>query len=205
MDIRNVTQGSATPVKSQTSNKAKQHDNAKGSSVKESTAKDDVAAVYEKSEQTNASEPNKTSKKAVDKSTIDQLKAEADRRTQTLRNLVKEMLLKQGVAVDESNFYRTIKEGNYEVSDEVRLQAQKDIAEDGYYGVKQTSDRLVSFAKALTGGDPSKADEMIDAVLKGFNEATKVWGSELPEISKRTLEETTRKLEEWKSSMNSNI
>ena len=40
------------------------------------------------------------------------------------------------------------------MDEKTRLQAQKDIAEDGYWGVEQTSERLVSFAKALSGGDP---------------------------------------------------
>jgi hypothetical protein len=64
--------------------------------------------------------------------------------------------------------------------------------------VDQTSERILSFAKALTGGDISKADEMIEAVKKGFEQATKAWGGELPDISKRTLEEAIKKLEAWR-------
>ena len=37
---------------------------------------------------------------------------------------------------------------------------QKDIAEDGYWGVEKTSDRILDFAKALSGGDKDKADEL---------------------------------------------
>ena len=42
-----------------------------------------------------------------------------------------------------------------------------DIAEDGYWGVNKTSDRLVSMAIALAGGDTDKADELKNAITKG--------------------------------------
>ncbi len=53
--------------------------------------------------------------------------------------------------------------------------AQADIAEDGYWGVEQTSDRILDFAKALSGDDPDKADAMLEAFKKGFEQATKSW------------------------------
>ena len=49
-------------------------------------------------------------------------------------------------------------DGNFTVDEETQKQAQADIAEDGYWGVEQTSDRILDFAKALSGNDPEKAD-----------------------------------------------
>ena len=66
--------------------------------------------------------------------------------------------------------------------------AQEAISDDGYWGIKQTSDRMVSMAIALTGGDTDKADEMISAIEKGFKQATKSWGEDLPDICQKTLE-----------------
>ncbi len=155
------------------------------------------AAVYEKSETTPK---NKIYKR--DSATIDRLVEEANKRTQSLRDLVQKMLMQQGQTFNEStDIFSLLREGKVEVDPETRAQAQKDIAEDGYWGVEQTSDRLVSFAKALSGGDPSKADEMIKAVQKGFEEATKAWGGELPDISKRTLEATIKKMETWRDEL----
>lgn len=155
------------------------------------------AAVYEKSETT---QKNKIYKR--DSATIDRLVEEANKRTQSLRDLVQKMLTNQGQTFDKStDIYSLLREGKVEVDPETRAQAQKDIAEDGYWGVEQTSERMVSFAKALAGGDPSKADEMIKAVQKGFEEATKAWGGELPDISKRTLEATIKKLETWRDEL----
>ena len=68
--------------------------------------------------------------------------------------LTGEMLLKQGQTLtDATDIYALLREGKLEVDPEVKAQAQKDIAEDGYWGVEQTSERLLSFAKALAGGD----------------------------------------------------
>ncbi len=77
-------------------------------------------------------------------------------------------------------------------------QAKKDIAEDGYWGVEQTSNRLVDMAIALSGGDKSKADLMMDSIKKGFEQATKAWGGELPDISQRTVDAAIEKLTKWR-------
>ncbi|HKL80197.1 MAG TPA: hypothetical protein VJ888_07145 [Mobilitalea sp.] len=159
---------------------------------------EDAAAVYEKSD--NTKENKKVYKR--DTATIDRLIDEAEKRSQSLRNLVEKMLLKQGETFDDStDIYALLRGGKVQVDPETRAQAQRDIAEDGYWGVTQTSDRLVSFAKALTGGDPSKADEMIDAVKKGFGEATKTWGGDLPGISRNTMDAAIEKLEDWRDSI----
>lgn len=155
--------------------------------------KDNQAAVYEKGENTE----QKIYKR--DTATIERLKQEAELRSKNLRDLVHKMLMKQGQTVNEAtDIYALLREGKLEVDPETRAQAQKDIAEDGYWGIEQTSDRLVSFAKALTGGDPSKAEEMINAVKKGFEEAAKAWGGELPEICKNTIDTAIKKLEAWR-------
>lgn len=62
--------------------------------------------------------------------------------------------------------------GDFTVDEATRAQAQADIADDGYWGVDQTSDRILDFAKALSGNDPGKADLLLDAFKKGFKEAT---------------------------------
>ena len=162
--------------------------------------KEDIpSAVYEK----NTEEGTKKVVYKQDTATITQLKAEAEKRTKQLRDLVEKMLLKQGQSFDESNMYQLLREGKVEVDAETAAQAKADIAEDGYWGVNQTSDRLVSFAKALTGGDPDKVDEMIDAVKEGFEQAAKAWGGELPDICKQTLDAALEKLDEWKKSAGS--
>ena len=155
----------------------------------------DTAAVYNK-DTGNSGNP-KVYKR--DTATINRLLEEAQQRQKSFRDLVEKMLLKQGqVNNDSTDIYSLIREGKLDVDAETRLQAQKDVAEDGYWGVEQTATRLVSFAKALTGGDSSKAEEMISAVKKGFDQATKTWGGNLPSISKATMDRAVKELEKWR-------
>ncbi len=131
------------------------------------------------------------------------MKADAEARTSQLRSLVEKMMLKQGQKVTGAMDYLTaLKNGTLKVDDATRKQAQEDISENGYWGVEQTSDRLVSFAKALAGDDPSKADKLMAAIEKGFKQATKAWGDTLPDICGRTLEATREKMNAWKNSIN---
>lgn len=170
---------------------------AKTENISEKKQTDDTAAVYEKSDKSNSSKKLYTR----DTDTVGRMIADAERRSQALRDLVEKMLLKQGHTVTEAtDIYALLREGKVDVDPETRAQAQKDISADGYWGVEQTSERLVSFAKALTGGDPSKANEMIAAVKRGFEQATKAWGGDLPGICKNTLEAAISKLEAWRDS-----
>lgn len=160
--------------------------------VKEGTEKDTRAAVYEKgASDTKIHKP--------DRQTIERMRAEAEQRHSQLRDLVAKMFQKQGQAFTDADMYKLLRSDNLEVDSETKKKALEDISEDGYYGVKETSNRLVSFAKALSGEDPEKADKLIAAVKKGFDAATKAWGGELPDICKKTVEETIKQLEDWKN------
>lgn len=179
------------------------------------TTKTDKAAETkqaEQSKQTNqagydagkAAEYTKSnsSKKAPksDMAVIEKLKAEAEQRTAQLRSLVEKMLVKQGKKFTSlADTFDQIKKGLIQVDPEVSAQAQKDISEDGYWGVEQTSERLFSFAKALAGNDPAYADKMLEAMKKGFEQATKSWGGELPDICQRTIDAATEKINNWKN------
>ena len=95
--------------------------------------------------------------------------------------------------------WKFLAKGDFTVSADVKVQAEADIAEDGYWGVKQTSDRILDFAKALAGNDPDKAEEMLEAFKKGFKQATGAWGKELPEISQKTYDAVLEKFDAWKN------
>ena len=84
-----------------------------------------------------------------------------------------------------------------DISPEDQAAAQEAISENGYWGVKQTSQRIVAFGKALVGGDPSRVEEMRDAFIKGYEAATKGWGSALPEISRKTYDAVMKLFDEW--------
>jgi hypothetical protein len=85
------------------------------------------------------------------------------------------------------------------VDDETRAQAASLIDEDGIWGVKQVSQNILDFAKAVSGSDTSKIEEMKAAFLKGFSEAERVWGGALPEISYRTKAAVLAGFKEWET------
>ncbi len=150
----------------------------------EVSASADTGVVYEKSDDSSAAKATYANPKLVA-----QLKADAENRTAQLQSLVEKLIIQQKGAFDKAtNIWDMLRNGEVEVDPETRAQAQKDIAEDGYWGVTQTSDRIIDFAKALAGDDPDKLAEMKEAFLKGYKQAEETWGGELPEISKRTYD-----------------
>ena len=134
---------------------------------------------------------------------VEQLKADQDANKQRLMDMVHDTLSGQVSAVkaangdDEDSIWRFLASGKFTVSAAAKEEAQKAISEDGFYGVKNTSDRILEMAKALTGGDPGKIEEMRDAFKKGFDQATKSWGQALPEISSKTYDAVMEGFDNW--------
>lgn len=167
-------------------------ENAKTTS---SAKKEDVGAVYEPSKEAKKTSAKKTY--TPDTNLINKLKADADARTSQMRSLVEQMMTGQSTAYGKANdIWSFLRKGNYTVDPATKAQAQADIAEDGYWGVKQTSDRIISFATALTGGDPDKIEEMRAAFEKGFKKAEKTWGGKLPDICQQTYKAVFEKFDQ---------
>ena len=134
----------------------------------------EASAVYEPSK--DAKKTDTVTTKQKNEAIISRLKADAEARTQQLQ-AVQQMISKQGNAYGQANdMWKFLASGNFTVDAQTKAQAQADIAEDGYWGVKQTSERIFDFAKALSGGDMDKMKEMQAAFEKGFKQATKTWG-----------------------------
>lgn len=157
------------------------------------TVSTDQGVVYEKG---TASSNSKAIYAKED--VVARLKKDADNRTAQLRSLVEQMMTNQGSKIGQADdIWSFLAKGDFTVSPEVKAQAQADIAEDGYWGVEQTSDRIIEFAKALVGDDPENAEKMRAAFEKGFKAATKTWGKDLPDISQKTYDAVMDKFDEW--------
>ncbi len=196
--------------------------NTKGYDVKENTSRDQTVtnkdaektdpgeqayststnkpAVYEKSDP-------KTKKAGYSKpSIVEQLKADAEARQKQLVSIVEKSLSKQAGLYGKANgddIWKFLASGNVKVDPATRLQAQKDIGEDGYWGVKQTSQRLFDFASALAGDDVDKMKEMQKAMEKGFKQATGAWGKKLPSICSETMDAANKLFEDYFASKSS--
>jgi hypothetical protein len=163
-----------------------------------------TAAVYEASAKTD-----KTYK--PDMNRVKELMAESERQVDAFKKLVEGLLKKQANAFQladgwfEGKGDMPLKDiiASLDVDDATRAQAQKDIAEGGYYSVEETAKRILDFAVALSGGDPSKISLLKDAVMKGFKSAEKDWGGELPEISQKTLDTVMKGFDEWEEAKSS--
>lgn len=195
MSVNGVTSSQATAAYSYSSTESVKADNRTNETVKtENSSAADTGAVYEPSNGTSSAAPTKTYK--PDTNLINKMKADADARTAQLRSLVEKMMTGQANAYGNANdIWSFLRKGDFTVDPAVKKQAQADIAEDGYWGVNQTSDRIIDFAKALTGGDPDKIEDMRAAFEKGFKKAGKTWGGQLPDISQRTYDAVMEKFD----------
>jgi hypothetical protein len=165
-----------------------------------------TGVVYESGASTDAAESGTKKIYKQDTALIAKLQADADARVAQLKSLVEQMITKQGKTLGQADsIWSFLASGDFTVNPEVKAQAEKDIAEDGYWGVEQTSDRIIDFATALTGGDPDKIEDMREAFKQGYEQATKTWGKELPELSKKTYEAVMEKFDKLVEESNKTV
>lgn len=74
-------------------------------------------------------------------------------------------------------------------------EASELIGENGFFGINNTADRIANFIVNAAGGDYAKLQAGREGMLRGFNEARKIWGGELPEISEKTITRATEAIE----------
>ncbi len=163
------------------------------------TGFDDTAVVYEKTptpDTTVTSKNNVVDHEAI----IAQMKADTEARMNQMNSYVQQMMNQQGIAIGTADdIWSFLASGDYTVTEAAKLKAQEAISEDGYWGVEQTSQRIVDFAKALAGGDVNYADKLLEAFKEGYAQATSTWGKELPDISKQTYDAVEEKFAAWKA------
>lgn len=176
-------------VSNKTENTDKVTDKANNTSNKSS------GVVYESTNIKNMSKEDRTA-------LVQKLKADADARVANLKSLVEKMFLKQSEKssfASDTDMWRFLASGDFTVDAETKAAAQEAISEDGYWGVKQTSQRIFDMAVALSGGDSKQMDKMLEAFQKGFRQATDTWGKELPDISQKTYAAVMEKFENYKN------
>lgn len=194
MSVNGVTSNQATAAYSYSATENVKADTTAAENTKSENTSAEAGAVYEPSKNTGADVVKKTY--TPDTNLINKMKADADARTAQMRSLVEKMMSQQATTYGKANdIWSFLRSGNFTVDAATKAQAQADIADDGYWGVNQTSDRIIDFAKALTGGDPDKIEDMRAAFEKGFKRAGKTWGGDLPDISQRTYDAVMEKFD----------
>lgn len=118
---------------------------------------------------------------------------ESDRKAQQVMDLIRPLVEQQGL-----NFAKVVSgEQQLQADPEAIEAARAAIAEGGEFSVEKTSERILSFARAMIGADPSKMDTIRAAVEKGFQQAQDMLGGSLPEISQKTLAAVQAGFDQW--------
>lgn len=162
--------------------------------------------VYEKSEEPEKKNATYSINKmnAEDRAAlVKRLKQEEANRRNQLIDLVQKMITGQAGTSNLANLFSTDNLKNVSAADIAK--AKEDISEDGYWGVKQTSQRLFDFACALAGDDEGKMREMLAAMEKGFKQAAGAWGKDLPGICGETKAAANKLFEDYYASKKQTI
>lgn len=138
-----------------------------------------------------SSEQMKSQTYAADTVTIDQLREKSEAAYRQLRDMVQQLMQRQGKASD-------LAQGT-PVDATTQAEAQALIGEGGALSAETVSDNIVEFAKAVSGGDREAAETLRGAIDRGFAEAAKLFGGSLPQISQDTQALVHEKLDAWLS------
>ena len=129
---------------------------------------------------------------------IKRLLSEMDHMANAVRTLVYSAL--NGTNGTGQGFWAQ-RASNFKLSEADRAKAQELISEDGFFGVKQTTDRIMSFAKALVGEGASEKqiETMRAAVQKGFDQVARMFGGfdKLPQVTKDTYDSIMKAFDAW--------
>ena len=174
----------------------KNETSAKKDTTAKTEEKNESGVVYDKSD---SSKDNKKATYSINKMSaedraalVQQMKADTQSRQQQLISIVQKMMTGQAATASVANgtnsddIWKFLAKGDFTVDAATKAQAQKDISEDGYYGIKQTSERLFDFASALAGDDVEKMKKMQTAILDFSGEIiATIIGSGIRHLSRR--------------------
>jgi hypothetical protein len=74
------------------------------------------------------------------------------------------------------------------IADLTQDEAKELVSEDGFFGIKQTSQRIADFVIKGANGDEDLLRAGLDGIMQGFKEAEEIWGEKLPDISYKTID-----------------
>jgi len=135
----------------------------------------------------------------ADPAAIRNLWSETNHAAEAIRRLVASMIGRSDAS--GQGFWAIRAGGTFQLSEAERAEAQQLISEDGFFGVKQTTARIMDFAKALVGADASeeKIEKMRDAVQKGFDIVARMFGGfdKLPDVTKQTHAAIMEAFDNW--------
>lgn len=210
MAVDGIGVGSSVNTADYYTGKTKSAAEAASDSTAKKASDDGTGVVFERSTEAENKVDAAKAKTVDHEAIVAKMKLDAEQQTANLRSIVEKLMLGQGKASSiagakegentipsDEDMWKFLAKGDFTVDAATKAQAQADIADDGYWGVEKTSDRILDFAKALAGNDPSKAQQLLDAFKEGYKQAEEMWGDKLPDISQRTYEAVEKKFNDW--------
>ena len=103
----------------------------------------------------------------------------------------------------------SLKDIGYEgkaIIDLTKEEATELVSEEGFFGINQTSQRVADFVFNFSSDDLDILEKGREGIVQGFEDAQKMWGGELPQISHdtqaKTLELIDARIQELKDASN---
>jgi len=135
---------------------------------------------------------------AADPAAIRQLWTESNHKTDAVRTLISSALGRNDAT---GQGFWAQRAGNVKLNEAERLQAQELVSEDGFFGVSQTTDRIMNFAMAMVGEGASDAqiENMRAAVQRGFDDVARMFGGfdKLPQVTRDTHSAIMQRFDDW--------
>ncbi|MBE0499000.1 MAG: hypothetical protein IBX43_07155 [Campylobacterales bacterium] len=75
-------------------------------------------------------------------------------------------------------------------------EAKELVSEEGFFGIKETSQRIADFVIMGSGRDEKLLRSGREGVAEGLKQAEKMWGGKLPEIAYETIEKALGKIDD---------
>ena len=70
------------------------------------------------------------------------------------------------------------------------------VSDSGFFGMKNTANRVADFVLKGAGDNLDLLKAGLEGIKRGYDEATKLWGGALPDISQKTQELTLKLIED---------
>jgi hypothetical protein len=81
------------------------------------------------------------------------------------------------------------------IADLSQDEAKALVADDGFFGVTQTSERIANFVLMGAGDDVEMLKAGREGILRGFDEAEGMWGGKLPDINYETINKSVEMID----------
>jgi hypothetical protein len=138
--------------------------------------------------------------------TMQQLWSMAEAQHASMRSMVESLIGGSSGYQGQAFWAMSADQGNFEnfrVDEATQAKAQELTGEDGYFGIKKTTERIMEFAKALAGAGASEStiENMRSGVQAGFDSVAKLFGGfdKLPQLTKDTYDAVMKEFDDWVS------